>query len=103
MQHVGEEQRERLVADDLAGAPNGVAKPQGLLLAREARLPGAGQLVLEQVELLALAALVQGRLELELLVEMILDHPLVAAGDEDEVLDAGIARLVDGMLDDRPV
>ena len=34
---------------------------------------------------------------------MILDHALVAAGDEDEMLDAGFARLVDHMLDHRPV
>ena len=34
---------------------------------------------------------------------MILDDALVAAGDEDEMLDAGFARLVDHVLDDRPV
>ena len=42
-------------------------------------------------------------LELVLAVEMILDHALVAAGDEDEMLDAGLARLVHHMLDQRPV
>ena len=36
-------------------------------------------------------------------VEMILDDRLVAAGDEDEMLDAGLARLVDHMLDHGPV
>src|SRR5262249_32227153 len=40
---------------------------------------------------------------LELAVEMVLDDSLVAAGDEDEVLDAGLARLVDHMLNQRPV
>ena len=34
---------------------------------------------------------------------MILDDVLVAPGDEDEMLDAGLPRLVDHMLDDRPV
>ena len=34
---------------------------------------------------------------------MILDRALVAPGDEDEVLDAGVARLVDHVLDQRPV
>ena len=34
---------------------------------------------------------------------MILDDPLVAPRDEDEVLDAGRARLVDDVLDHRPV
>ena len=41
--------------------------------------------------------------ELELAVEMVLDDALVAAGDEDEMLDAGLARLVDHVLDQRPV
>ena len=34
---------------------------------------------------------------------MILDHALVAPGDENEMLDPGLARLVDHMLDQRPV
>src|SRR5262249_58094852 len=34
---------------------------------------------------------------------MVLDDSLVAAGDEDEMLDAGLARLVDHMLNQRPV
>ena len=36
-------------------------------------------------------------------VEMILDHTLVAAGDEDEMFDAGFAGLIDHILDQRPV
>ena len=39
----------------------------------------------------------------DLPVEMILDDVLVAPGDEDEVLDAGLARLVDHVLNQRPV
>src|SRR5215813_5635872 len=34
---------------------------------------------------------------------MVFDDSLVAAGDEDEVLDAGLARLIDHVLDQRPV
>ena len=34
---------------------------------------------------------------------MVLDHALVAAGDEDELLDARRARLVDDVLQDRPI
>ena len=34
---------------------------------------------------------------------MVLDHALVAAGDENELLDARGARLVDDVLQDRPV
>src|SRR5690606_17144135 len=43
------------------------------------------------------------RLQFKRLVEMILDHSLVAPGDENEVLDSGRARLVDDMLDHRPI
>ena len=34
---------------------------------------------------------------------MVLDDALVAAGDEDEMLDAGFARFVHDVLDHRPV
>ena len=34
---------------------------------------------------------------------MVLDRRFVAAGDEDEMLDAGLARLVDDVLQHRPV
>ena len=34
---------------------------------------------------------------------MVLDHAFVSPGHEDEMLDAGLARLVDDMLDQRPV
>ena len=38
--HVGQEQRERLVADDVAGAPDRVAEPERRLLTREAHHAG---------------------------------------------------------------
>ena len=34
---------------------------------------------------------------------MVLDHAFVSPGDEDEMLDAGLARFVDHVLDQRPV
>ena len=102
-QHVGQQQRERLVADQFARAPDRVAEPERRLLAGEARGAGAGQVARQQLEVGLLAALDQRELELELAVEMVLDHALVAAGDEDEMLDAGLARLVDHVLDQRPV
>ena len=102
-QHVGQQQREGLVADELAGAPHRVAEPERLLLAGEARLAGLRQVALQLGQRVGLAAHLEGVLELELLVEMVLDDALVAAGDEDEVLDPGLARLVDRVLDQRPV
>ena len=101
--HVGEEHGEGLVADELAGAPDGVAEAERRLLAGEAHLAGRRQVAGELLERRLAAALAQRRLELDLDVEMVLDDRLVAAGDQDEMLDAGLARLVDDILDQRPV
>jgi hypothetical protein len=80
-----------------------VAEAERLLLAGEAGLAGGGQILLQLAESLGLAARFERVLELVLAVEMILDDGLVAAGDEDKVLDAGLARLVDRILDQRAV
>src|SRR6267154_223138 len=56
------------------------------LLAGEARRARARQVARQGLEIGAALALGQGVLELELAVEMVLDHALVAAGDEDEML-----------------
>ncbi|MNY15554.1 hypothetical protein D3C86_1487740 [compost metagenome] len=101
--HVGEQQGEGLVTDNVARAPDGVAQAQRFLLAGEAGAAGRGQVLLQFFERLGLAAALQRRLELELAVEMVLDHALVAPGDEDEMLDTGLARLVHGVLDQRAV
>ena len=50
-----------------------------------------------------LAARLEERLELDRDVEVILDGVLAAAGDEDDVVDAGRDRLLDAVLDDRLV
>ena len=57
MQHVGQEQRERLVADDVARAPDRVAEAERRLLAGEAGRAGLGQVAAQLLELLLLAAL----------------------------------------------
>ncbi len=99
----GKKQRERLVADQLARAPHRVAKPERLLLTREARGAGAGQVLRQELEIGFSLALAQRHLELERTIEMILDDTLVASGDKDEMLDAGLPCLVDDVLDHRPV
>ena len=103
VQHVGQHQCEGLVADNVARAPDRMAEPERSLLAREARLAGAGKVFQQRIKLRRLLAAFERRLQLELMVEMILDHALVAAGDEDEMLDARRASLIDDMLDNRPV
>ncbi len=78
-------------------------RPSGSCWRVKLVVPGSGRSLREQREIGAFLPLAQGHLQLELAVEMILDDALVAPGDEDEMLDAGLARLVDDMLDDRPV
>ena len=55
-QLVGKQHRERLVADDVPRAPDGVAEPERLLLAHADDLAEAGVGRLEHVEALALPA-----------------------------------------------
>src|SRR5262249_56719793 len=97
-----EEQRDRMVAHDSARAAHSMPQPQGQLLSREARRSRPRQVARQRLEVAAPLALRERVFELELAVEMVLDDGLVAAGDEDEMLDAGLARLVDHVLNQRP-
>ena len=103
-QFVRQQHRERLVADDVARAPDRVTEAERRLLARETGGAGFG-LVPRQNVLLGLLVAARGQrgVELEHPVEMILDHALVASGDEDEMLDARFLGLVDHVLDQRLV
>jgi hypothetical protein len=103
VEHVGQQERERLVADNVARAPYGVTESERRLLARKAGAARLRQRLGEHCELVRLAALAERRLELRLPVEMILDRTLVAAGHEDEMLDPRRTRLVDHVLDDGAV
>jgi len=92
------------IADDVARAPDRMAQSQRRLLAGEAG--GAGRrLVARQNVLLGLLVAARGQrgVELEHVIEMILDHALVAPGDEDEMFDAGFPGFVEDVLDQRLV
>src|SRR5208283_1799365 len=80
-----------------------MAEAERHLLAGETRRAGRREIGLKSLPFLELAALLQGFLKLIGDVEMILDHRFVAPGDEDEMLDAGLARLVDDMLKNRTI
>ena len=101
--HVGQQHGERLVADEVARAPHGMAEAERNLLAREARRPRRRPVGDQGVVFLHLAALLQRVFEFVGDVEMIFDHRLVAARDEDEMLDARFARLVDDVLEHGPI
>jgi hypothetical protein len=98
--HVGQQQRERFVADDLAGTPDGVAEAKRLLLTGEADRTSLGKLAGKQCHLRLLAALAQSLLELEMDIEVVFDDVLVTAGDENEMLDTRFQSFVDHILND---
>ena len=91
------------MADQFARAPHRMAETERRLLAGEAHGARFRQVLFEQRQLGVLAALGQRQFQLELAVEMVLDHALVAAGDEDQMFDAGVARFVHHVLDQWPV
>ena len=99
---VAEEHAEGLVPDQRASAKDGVAEPERLLLADIGHRCQLGD-GLDLGELLHLPAVMQVVLELEGGVEVILDGALVAAGDEDDLLEPRGHRLLDHILDRRLV
>ena len=100
-QVVREEDGERLVADDLARAPDGVAEAERLLLAHRGQHSGSEARAVERVE--RLAARLHRRLELVGDVEMVVERRLASAGDEDELLDPRLERFLDRVLDERAI
>ena len=90
-------------ADDFARAPDGVAEAERRLLAGEAGRAGGRQIGHQRGVFERFPAPLERVFELVGGVEMILDDALVAAGDEDEMLDPRLARLIDDVLKDRPV
>jgi hypothetical protein len=96
---VAEDHGERLVADDLLRDEDGVAQAELLLLADVGDL-GEIRDVPDLAEHLDVALLLEEMLQLVGGVEVILDRPLLARGDDDHLLDAGGDGLLDGVLDD---
>ena len=87
---VGKKDEDRFVADKVARAPDGMAKPGGLLLAH---IPDRAGLCRSPRELqcAGLALRPKCRLELEGMIEMVLDRRLVLAGDKDELFNPAVA------------
>jgi hypothetical protein len=102
-QVIGQEHRERLVANDRRRAQDGMAEPQRLRLSDVDAIYARRRGSLHLLQQLGFVAQRKLGLELVRLVEMILDRALVAAGDEDHVGDACRRRFLDRVLYERLV
>ena len=80
-----------------------MSQPLGLHLAGEAHLAGRGQLGVHHFEDLDLALGQQLGLKLDLVIEIVLDGALGAAGDEDDVFDPGFAGFFHDIGQNRPI
>ncbi len=80
-----------------------MAEAERRLLPGETHGAGFGLVARQNLLLGLLAARGKRGVELEHAVEMIFDHALVAAGDEDEMLDAGFLGFIHHILDQRLV
>src|SRR5574340_518033 len=90
------------MAHELLRHEHGVAETELLLLAHVGDLGEVAD-VPDLPEHLDVAALLEEMLELVVEVEVVLDRPLLAARDDDDLLDAGGNGLLDRVLDDRLV
>ena len=97
---VAQEHGERLVADQFAGGEHGVAESERFFLARVAELDRLADRT-HQFGLVLLALALEKALELGGGIEMVFDGVLAAAGDDDDVVDAGGDALLDDVLDER--
>ena len=96
---VGQDDGEGFIADQFLGAENGVAQAERLLLAHVADARQRGDTARDREQFL-LAAALERRVELEAEVEVVFHGAFAAAGDDDDVLDAGGNGLFDAVLDD---
>ena len=100
-QLVGQENGERLVADNRPRTPDRMAEAQRHLLANRDEISRGEAGRLEDFERLGPVA--HRRFEFVGNIEVIDDRGLAAAGHEDHLLDPRLARLVHRILDQRPV
>ncbi len=98
---VGQEDRKRFIADNVARAPYGMAQPHRLLLADIGAVAWAKTGRLEDRDILA--AIGHRPLKLISDIEMVLDRALAATGDEDHLLDPCLTRLINRILNQRPI
>src|SRR6202453_123437 len=101
--HIRQQDREGLGADDLACAPDGVAEAEWRLLAGETCRAGCRKIRHERRVFGLFTASGERVFEFIGRVEMIFDHRLVAAGHENEMLDPRFACFIDHVLKNWPI
>ena len=100
-QIVGQKDGERLVADQMAGAPHGMAEPERALLAGIGDPAGCRDDGVELVQEIVLAPLAERHFKLGGGIEMVFDGVLRAAGHEIAFLNAGGRCFLERVLDQR--
>ncbi len=99
---VAEDDREGLVADELARDEHRVPEAERFALADVGEVDQVRDLA-DFSELIALAARFEEAFELDRHVEMVFDRVLAASRHQDDVVDPGGDRLFDAVLNDRLV
>ncbi len=103
---VRQQDGKRVLADEGAGAPDGMAEAERDLLAHGGDGAGGHGFLAQYVQCFALAAFGQGGFKFEGDIEMVDEGSFAAAGDHTELLDAGGAGFIDrvlnqGLINDR--
>ncbi len=101
-QIIGQHHGERLVADQIAGAQHRVTQGPTAFFAAPKR-PRSSRRFCANSDHLMVAAVDQHLLQFRRFVEMIFDAVLAAAGDENDLFDAGVHRLLHDVLDRRNI
>ena len=102
-QVVRQQDGERVIADEGAGAPDGVAEAERFLLADGDHGAGRQLPFTQHAQLGVFATAAEGGLEFVGDIEMFDDRGFAATGDQAELLDPGGAGFLDRVLDQRLV
>ncbi len=100
---IGQQDGERIIADELARAPDGVAQPQRFLLADGHHGAGHDAGRFQRLERGCLVAGLQRVFKFVADIEIIDQGVLAPAGNKAEFLDPRLARLIDCILDQRAI
>ena len=96
---IGQQDCERLVADQFARGEDGMAQAQRLFLAHIGDVNQVRNLA-DDLQQVGLAALLQHFLQFVADVEVVFDRRFAASGDDDDLIAAGSNRFLNAVLND---